>query len=54
LGSAKQQTETVLQQQLNNKAEILQSKDAVIKELQETSRTRVDALELQLKEKSSS
>jgi hypothetical protein len=51
LGSAKQQTEIVLQQQLNNKTELLQSKDAVIKELQETSRTRVNALELQLKEK---
>ena len=51
LGSAKQQTETVLQQQLDNKTELLQSKDAVIKELQETLRTRVHALELQLKEK---
>ena len=51
LGSAKQQTETVLQQQLNNRAELLHSQDAVIKELQETSRTRVHALELQLKEK---
>jgi hypothetical protein len=51
LESAKKQTETVLQQQLNNKTELLQSKDAIIKELQETSRTRVHALELQLMEK---
>jgi hypothetical protein len=51
LEAAKKQTETVLQQQLNNKTELLQSKDAVIKELQETSRTRVHALELQLMEK---
>jgi chromosome segregation ATPase len=51
LGSAKKQTENVLQQQLNKKAELLQSKDAAMKELQESSSTLVQALEGQLKEK---
>jgi chromosome segregation ATPase len=51
LGSAKQQTETVLQQQLNNKTELLQSKDVAMKELQESLSTRVHVLETQLKEK---
>jgi chromosome segregation ATPase len=51
LGSAKRQTENVLQQQLNKKAELLRSKDAAMKELQENSSTRVQALEGQLKEK---
>jgi uncharacterized coiled-coil protein SlyX len=51
LGSAKQQTETVLQQQLNNKTQLLQSKDLAMKGLQERLSTRVHALETQLKEK---
>jgi chromosome segregation ATPase len=46
LASAKKQTETVLQQQLNNKTELLQS----MKELQESSSSKVRALEAQLKE----
>jgi hypothetical protein len=50
LGSAKKQTENVLQQQLKKKTELLQAKDAAMKELQESSSTRVHALEGQLKE----
>ena len=51
LGTAKKQTENVLQQQLNKKTELLQAKDAAMKELQESLSTRVHALEGQLKEK---
>ena len=51
LGTAKKQTETVLQQQLNKKTELLQAKDTAMKELQESLSTRVHALEGQLKEK---
>src|SRR5207245_8137517 len=50
LGSAKKQTENVLQQQLKKKTELRQVKDAAMKELQERSSTRVHALEGQLKE----
>jgi chromosome segregation ATPase len=50
LGSAKKQTENVLQQQLKKKTELLQAKDAAMKELQESLSTRVHALEGQLKE----
>jgi chromosome segregation ATPase len=50
LGSVKEQTETVLQQQLNNKTELLQSRDAAMKELQESSSSKVRALEAQLKQ----
>jgi hypothetical protein len=51
LGSSKKQTENVLQQQLKQKTELLQAKDAAIKELQERLGTRVWALEEELKEK---
>jgi hypothetical protein len=51
IGSAKKHTENVLQQQLNKKTELLQAKDAAMKELQESLSTRVHALEGQLKEK---
>ena len=51
LGSVKRQTETVLQRQLDNKAELLQSKDAALKELQESSSAKIHALEAQLTEK---
>ena len=51
LGTAKKQTENVLQQQLKKKTELLQAKDAAMKELQESLSTRVHALEGQLKEK---
>ena len=51
LGTAKKQTENVLQQQLQKKTELLQAKDAAMKELQESLSTRVHALEGQLKEK---
>jgi chromosome segregation ATPase len=51
LGTAKKQTENVLQQQLQKKTELLQAKDAAMKELQENLSTRVHALEGQLKEK---
>ena len=50
LGTAKKQTENVLQQQLKKKTELLQAKDAAMKELQESLSTRVHALEGQLKE----
>ena len=49
--SAKKQTENVLQQQLTQKTELLQSKDAAMKELQESLRAKVQALEGQLEEK---
>jgi chromosome segregation ATPase len=51
LGTAKKQTESVLQQQLKKKTELLQAKDAAMTELQESLSTRVNALEGQLKEK---
>jgi len=51
LGSVKRQTETVLQRQLDNKAELLHSKDAALKELQESSSAKIHALEAQLTEK---
>ena len=51
LGTAKKQTENVLQQQLKKKTELLQAKDAAMKELQESLSTKVHALEGQLKEK---
>jgi chromosome segregation ATPase len=51
LGSVKRQTETVLQRQLDNKAELLQSKDTALKELQESSSAKIHALEAQLTEK---
>jgi chromosome segregation ATPase len=51
LGTAKKQTENVLQQQLKNKTDLLQAKDAAMKELEESLSTRVHALEAQLKEK---
>jgi chromosome segregation ATPase len=51
LGSVKRQTETVLQRQLDNKTELLQSKDAALKELQESSSAKIHALEAQLTEK---
>jgi myosin heavy subunit len=50
IGSAKKQTEAVLQQQLKQKTELLQSKDLAMKELQESLRAKVQALEGQLKE----
>ena len=50
-GSAKKQAENVLQQQLKQKGELLESKEAALKELQESLGTRVDALEIALKEK---
>jgi myosin heavy subunit len=49
--SAKKQTENVLQQQLKQKTELLQSKDAAMKELQEGLRAKVQALENRLEEK---
>lgn len=51
LESAKKQTETVLQQQLNNKTELLQSKDVAIQELEESLSTKLHVLETELKEK---
>src|SRR5262245_17354975 len=51
MGSATKQTEDVLQQQLKQKTELLQSKDAAMKELQESSKTTVQALGQQLNEK---
>ena len=39
------------EQQLNKKTELLQAKDAALKELQESLGARVHALEAQLKEK---
>jgi chromosome segregation ATPase len=51
LGTAKKQTENVLQQQLKNKTDLLQAKDAAMKELQENLNAKVYALEAQLKEK---
>ena len=51
MGSAKKQTENVLQQQLAQKTELLQAKDAAMKELQESSRETVQTLEQQLNEK---
>jgi hypothetical protein len=51
MGSAKKQTEDVLQQQLKQKTELLLSKDATMKELQESSRATVQALEQRLNEK---
>src|SRR5262245_2812862 len=51
MGSANKQTESVLQQQLKQKAELLQSKEAAMKELQESSRATVQAFERQLNEK---
>lgn len=50
LGTAKKQTEDVLQQQLKNKTDLLQAKDAALKELQESLGAKVQALEAQLKE----
>src|SRR5262245_1013590 len=50
-GWANKQTEDVLQQQLKQKTELLQAKDAAMKELQESSRATVQALEQQLNEK---
>ena len=51
LGTAKKQTENVLQQQLKNKTDLLQAKDAAMKELEEGLSAKVHALEAQLKEK---
>ena len=51
LGAAKKQTENVWEQQLNKKTELLQAKDAALKELQESLGAKVNALEAQLKEK---
>ena len=51
LGAAKKQTENVWEQQLKKKTELLQAKDAALKELQESLGAKVDALETQLKEK---
>jgi hypothetical protein len=51
MGSAKKQTEDVLQQQLKQKTELLQAKDAAMKELQESSTATAQALEQQLNEK---
>jgi myosin heavy subunit len=51
LASTKDQAANVLQQQLRQKTELLQSKDAAIKELEESFNTRVRALEEQLEEK---
>ena len=51
LGTAKKQTENVLQQQLNKKTELLQAKDAAMKELQKSLSAKVHALEAQLTEK---
>src|SRR5262245_16827546 len=51
MGFAKKQTEDVLQQQLKQKTELLQAKDAAMKELQESSRATAQALEQPLNEK---
>ena len=51
LGSAKEQTETVLQQQLRSKTELLQSKELALQDLEESMNTRVHVLETELKEK---
>jgi myosin heavy subunit len=51
MGSAKKQTENVLQQQLKKKTELLELKDAAMKELQERLSTTVQVLEGQLEEK---
>jgi hypothetical protein len=51
LGTAKNQTENVLQQQLKKKTELLQAKDTAIKELQESLSAKVHALKAQLEEK---
>jgi hypothetical protein len=45
LGTTKKQTEDVLQQQLKQKSELLQIKDAAIKQLQESLSAKVGALE---------
>lgn len=51
LGTAKDQTENVLQQQLKKKTELLQAKDTAIKELQESLSAKVHVLEARLEEK---
>lgn len=51
LASSKEQIENVLQQQLKQKTELLQSKDYLIGELQETLNTKIRALEEQLKQR---
>lgn len=51
IASAKKQTENVLQQQLKQKTELLQSKDAAMKELQESLRAKIQVLEGQIEEK---
>lgn len=51
LASTKEQMENVFQQQLKQKTELLQSKDDLIRELQETLDTRVRVLGEQLKER---
>ena len=49
--SARDRAETVLQQELKKKTELLMSKDAAFKDLRESSTTRVYALENQLNDK---
>jgi chromosome segregation ATPase len=50
-GSAKARAENLLQQELKNKTELLNSKDAAFKELHESSRATIHDLEKQLSEK---
>lgn len=50
-GSAKARAEHLLQQELENKTELLQSKDAAFKELRESSRATIADLEKQLTQK---
>jgi chromosome segregation ATPase len=51
VGAAKDQTESLLQQELQKKTEVLQTRDAAFQELKETLSKSIEALERQLGEK---
>ena len=53
-GSAKEQAQSLLQQELKSHAEALRAKDAAIKELEKTLDVKIQALEAQLSEKEAS
>ncbi len=53
-GSAKEQSQNLLQQELKSHAEALRAKDAAIKELEKTLDVKIQALEAQLSEKEAS
>ena len=53
-GSAKEQSQKLLQQELKSHAEALRAKDAAIKELEKTLDVKIQALEAQLSEKEAS